>query len=221
MVPSFLSVDIDYWNYFNHPHAPGTTIIPDYNIASQHLKAYLIRLVRFAKINNLPITAIMNHQQMLPLVAKSGAQELINVDSHSDLCFENVDSLACGTWVTYVPWRKNGSYHWIHGNSATNGCSEGGELFQRGQRVSVKKIDRTGWKKVSHQKIKPINLPGPQSLIPRCVGISVCMSPAYACDNFVDTFREWVNEFNVPYKKGLTKENHMRLKQPPFKNKIS
>lgn len=163
---TYLSVDLDFWN----------------NLKPKQLEADLRRIISHAQKENIPINAVMNHQQMLPLVNNSGATRLLNIDTHSDLASFDVQSFNCGTWVSYVKWRKRGAYAWYHRLSVSSGeCSAYPIFNQIG--VNHKYVD---WKFVFRQRVK--RLPKIDSLFKKCVGVCLCMSPAYSDYRFRDVF---------------------------------
>lgn len=115
---TYLSIDLDFWNQ-------GKRSLP-------HLKRFLTT-VR----HNLPMSRIKvvdSHEELLPHVNESGCDELINIDWHSDVtnrfdsCEYNLRSptkLNCGTWVSFVKFRKQGVYTWIHPYKASDRIAKG------------------------------------------------------------------------------------------------
>jgi hypothetical protein len=67
---TYLSIDIDFWN--------------NLEAAERVLTKLLLRR------GDIPTIAVMNHQQLLPMVNESNADVLVNIDEHSDLCDTSV-----------------------------------------------------------------------------------------------------------------------------------
>ena len=193
---TFLSIDIDFWN----------------DLKPERLEADLRFIIERAKKKNLPINAVMNHQQMTPLVNESGALRLLNIDTHSDLASFDVRSFNCGTWVSYVKWRKKGTYAWYHRLSVSHGECSVYPIFRR-DGVNHKFVD---WKSVDRQQVK--RLPKLNFLFNECVGVCLCMSPAYSDWQFRDVFRNLVKEYGIPYKRGREDEDYYCVsRRPPYK----
>lgn len=187
---SYLSIDVDY---FNH-----TTSYQDKYSVENELGTLLNTCVR----NNIPVIAVMNHQQMLPYVDSSKANSLINIDTHADLTDSFVNFLDCGTWVSYVSWRKRGSYTWIR---AQRGYKEGN------CNRPFKWNTGTDWGSTEAiRHTTSIN----QFLLGDCVGVGLCMSPAYSFEEWVLIFRRLVKEFRIPYIKGDLTENKRVNRSP-------
>jgi len=195
----FLSLDIDFWN--------GTPV--------PYVKQYLNQIARHAKRWNINLTSVMNHQQMLPLVNKSKARHLLNIDTHSDLAPANVAQLDCGSWISYVKWRGEGIYEWVHRSPCAIGdCASavhGLIIFRDGQ-ASID--DVTDWRKITH-RLSP-GAPRPSYIVPQCADICVCMSPDYADDALQDLFTAWRIEHGIKYTKGRRDENYGRWCKPPL-----
>lgn len=98
--PTYLSVDIDFF-------------APPYYASDEEVLTFLDLLRDVAAKKNVPIHAMMNHNQMLKYVDCSSARRLINLDAHSDLADKDVDERNIGTWISYVKWRKEGEYFWL------------------------------------------------------------------------------------------------------------
>jgi hypothetical protein len=155
------------------------------------------------------MVAVMNHQQLVPYVNDSGANRLVNIDEHSDLADAEVKGLNCGTWVSYVRWRKKGEYLWIRNNRSTSlgHCNWG--------RGSNNWDAGTDWKKTGTRY--PGKRLGMLPLLRGCVGVGLCMSPEWSTEPMIVLFRELVDEFGIPYKKGRMNENRERSIRPPFR----
>jgi len=147
-----LSLDLDYFNPFIQ------TLEQE-----EKLRASLISLFLSARKKGIPVTAYTNHHQILPLVNQCKTRTLINYDSHSDLMMERYvwedgnDGLNCGTWVSFVKWRNEGEYRWVHALRGVQAgcCNNGGKapyLFP----LTPKRLAEIGWKTVSHQRKREV-----------------------------------------------------------------
>lgn len=188
----YLSIDIDYW--LNRANSE--------RIAS----SYLDKVALSCAAHSVPLRAVMNHHQMLPLVDASGADTLVNIDMHSDLADSTVRDLNCGTFVSYVSWRRTGHYHWIQGDVIRDGeCNPNDPIWSRNGRHNV---GITDW--ASLQRTFTQTAPDPLTLIgvrsPRCVGVGVCLSPSYCGWDLEQVFHAWRKRWNVPYRKGRRDE---------------
>jgi hypothetical protein len=201
----FLSIDIDYWNPLHDRLLCGADNAVDV------LEKYLDDITCLARTSNIPLSAVMNHQQMLKKVDASPARQLYNIDSHSDLADANVADFNCGTWVSYVRWRHEGSYFWIRDVYADGGdCNGGVTIFSED---SVRD-ELTDWQNISSTWTEA---PKPKKIIKQCAEICVCMSPFYCTQKFIPVFHAWRKKHNVPYMKGLVNESHSRKALPPFR----
>lgn len=179
----FLSVDIDFW-----VGSKNVSIEPS-------LDVFLAQLTSAAQKQHIPITAVDSHQQMLPLVNASTARTLINIDAHSDLTDDKIDFLQCGTWVSFVKWRKEGQYCWI-----TNPCMKNeGDCNGDAPIFCPRSIrsDLSDWKQLSRNVRK--NLPPIEQLIANCTEISVCKSPRYAEQAEKSIFDNWLKYYQIKY----------------------
>lgn len=208
---TFLSIDIDYWNNIEHslnkdnPLQPKVTALTD----------FLQELTDKARERNIPISAVMNHQQMLPKVNRSEARTVINIDTHSDFVDTTVTELNCGTWLAYVHWRHEGNYFWIHASSADEGeCNGDAIIFSdRGPTRGL-----SDWFTYDHQRRET---PIVDELLKECIEICVCSSPAYSYDELIRVFHVWRKKNNISYQKGLCDEQHGRVCCPSyFKNTV-
>lgn len=187
----YLSIDADYWT----------------NAAKA--EQALLAVVNRAANRKVPIVAVMNHQQLLPFVNASSARKLINVDEHSDLASCDIERLECGSWVSYVRWRRNGEYLWIRNCKALHvgNCNGNGLTWKAGN----------DWGKTSsrYQPLLPI-----ASLVDRnCVGVGLCMSPDYANPFVQDAFMRVVRSNAIQWRKGRRNENYGRNGvSPPFRD---
>lgn len=195
----YLSVDIDFWNGRSTSTAEND----------------IMHLVSLARKKHIPVVAVMNHQQLLPYVNQSGATELVNLDTHSDLCaLEDTDEFNCGTWVSYVRWRQTGVYRWLHMGRVSDGeCSWLRPIFFAGGKTQT---NLTDWKRVTRRMIKC--MPNRSDLLKECVGIGIVLSPFYSDPELEDVFRKVIKTFDIPYKRGVRGEDWFHAKRkPPFR----
>jgi hypothetical protein len=195
---TYLSIDIDYW----HSFGPKTL---------DQLK----RVMQKGKDRGIPIIAVMNHQQMLREVNESNADKLINIDEHSDLTESAVKELTCGSWVSYVRWRRSAEYLWVRNRSDYNGsCNWNLRGFRR--------CSKRGWCIGSDWGIVNTENPGRGLDLMKytqwCVGIGLCLSPDWCSEQGEEVFYDLVNEFGIPYRKGRRNEDSLiRRARPPFR----
>ena len=203
---SFLSIDIDFWN--SRDCYEETTADKVFN--------YLDRLCSKLKKRRVPMTAVMNHQQMLRLVNDSKARRLINVDQHSDLADQEVAILNCGTWVSYVRWRRQGGHYlWLHRHPADHGdCNPEYPIFEDG----ITRKSLSDWGLICHRQVN--NPPTFNWLEDKSiVDFSLVLSPAFCERDLEPVFREIVKLHNLPYLKG-TRNEHSQARmdvRPPFR----
>jgi hypothetical protein len=188
----YLSIDIDFWN-------SGAQ-------ALDSLDSF------FCSLQNIPTIAVMNHQQLLNHVNQNPANQLINIDTHSDISDEKgLDKLNCGTWVSYVKWRIKSEYLWIYSQSIDAGSCQATGSWKFGlhlwQKISARKAP---------QKLNITKLIGNKTL----TGVGLCLSPDYIYDETLEeTFNYIVDKYNIPYRKGRRNENYDRTCTPPLINK--
>lgn len=191
---TFVSIDVDYFNPYSVRYETLSTI-----------EEFFDALYGVCLKRGIPLTAVMNHQQMLPLVDKSEARRLINFDQYSDLANNDIDELSCGTWVNYVHWRREGTYIWKRCDDA-EWVGECGYSFDKG----LKRL--RDWKGcVSHYE------PGLDISMLSRMNISevcVCMSPSFAEEDLQDMFREWVKKYKIPYTRGRLREEFGVMRYP-------
>jgi hypothetical protein len=182
---TYLSIDIDFWN--------------NLEAAERVLTKLLLRR------GDIPTIAVMNHQQLLPMVNESNADVLVNIDEHSDLCDTSVSRFECGSWVSYVKWRKNGKYVWLRNNHGTakGNCNHDASGWDSGTDWLVtKSYFRGQWTDLC-------------KYLPDCVGIGLCMSPSFSVCGAPELFRMLVKAFDLPYKRGRSKEWFNCTRRPP------
>lgn len=186
---------MDYWNY----HGDGL---------DKRAQSYLDSVARSCSIKGIPMTCIMNHIQMLDEVNTSGAAELFNMDTHSDLADKDCRHLNVGTWVSYVKWRQRGCYIWARGNSNLwqGECNGSNDMFNSRGKIYNWKTD---WKSVtthSYRKSEPCL----EDLMKGAIKVCVCLSPMYRDNELEKVFQNWRRLWNVPYRRGLRDERQER-----------
>lgn len=195
----FLSIDMDYWNDWSEDICYETL----WNILNK--TKYLPRDRK---------TAVMNHQQMLRFVDKSLARHFVNVDYHSDLAATGCDVFECGTWISYIKWRKenNAKYTWIRPvrNVYAGDCSNF-EIFENINKNYLQPIIKptnTDWNEIKFKCISPKRLLK-DNIFNNVSNVSLCLSPTYIKSNILeDIFREMVDRFNLRYYKGVRDEQN-------------
>ena len=199
---TYLSLDLDFFNASGRSAEPLFLGLVEYNLE---------RVAEFVKRRKIPCVAVMNHQQMLRFVDQSGCDTLLNVDTHSDLAEASIDALSCGTWVSYVKWRKTGQYIWHHGYTAYRGdCSGGANLFC--PRPRHKRGQMSGWRDVHHKKTTRMPPLGND-----IKAVGVCLSPCYVDfpEETGELLRDWYDRHRIPYVKGRLDEHFSVPRRPP------
>ena len=189
---TYLSIDMDFWN--------GRT--------TEYVESDLDALLRELHQRNVPMIAVMNHQQLTNVISASSARVLINVDMHSDLADTGVDVFECGTWVSYVKWRKHGKYAWIHRHPAYEGECNSIPIFAHGVKKHL-----SDWKHITHNFVR--KLPPVQELVSDCVGAGLVLSPSYVYEEYEPIFRKLVQKYNIPYKRGRRNEPEFLVDRKP------
>lgn len=186
--PYYLSIDTDYWT-------------------NSTIAKFVWELGKFLidRPKDIPISAVMNHQQLLWNVNRAHVQRLVNLDFHSDLLEKEVDTLHCGSWVSYVQWRRWGEYIWVRPEEdpTLGSCNRGSDW-----------ANGTDWKKATSVVRAPdrMNL---RSLHRNCLGIGLCMSPAFICKDMQLAFTLLVTQSNIPYRPGDWTEHIQEVRRPP------
>ncbi|MEK6833164.1 MAG: hypothetical protein AABY32_03885 [Nanoarchaeota archaeon] len=133
----YLSIDLDFWSEYSSRKSSDRF---------------------FNKIINLdlPLLVVDSHEEIVDHVNTSGANILINMDSHSDIIGfyglddkkEELSSREEYNWANHVSWRANGSFVWLY---PTYYCYEDGTGIGTCCDVEVDpfKINNTGWKSIS------------------------------------------------------------------------
>ena len=183
---TYLSIDIDFWN--------------DLDAAETSLSRLLLRR------GDIPTLSVMNHQQLLQDVDESDADRLVNVDEHSDLTDTTVNIFECGSWISYVRWRKRGEYLWIRNQRGTihGSCNRYRGYWDAGS-------DWGETRGIFRRQEIDLCL-----YLQECVGIGLCLSPSFCVCGAEDLFKMLVKMFDIPYKKGKHNEfNHRQYRRPP------
>ena len=193
----YLSIDIDYWNYALN--------------RTRKAKAYLDKIALLSRAKGIPIQAMMNHHQMLPLVNKSGATTLINIDTHSDLADDTVEQLNVGTWVSYVKQRRQSHYHWIHGGPLEDGeCNSEDPIFPRRGKPH---LDLTDWGTLQRTQLD--TPPRPERVMRDVVAVGVVLSPSYCMWDLEPVFHSWRKDWEISYLRGVKNERLVRRTLSP------
>lgn len=200
---AYVSIDIDYWA---NPEKAFNSL-RDFFCALYQKKYDKHPLWQ----TSCPTIAVMNHQQMLPHVNSRKADVLVNVDTHSDICDEaGLNYLNCGTWVSYVKWRKKSDYLWIRSNEVFMGSCNHGLNWKEGH----------GWKSArTLRKVEKIDL---MQILDgyNITGVGICMSPQYIAKPDLElVFRQIVKMFRIPYRKGRRNEDLIDREVRPPKSK--
>jgi len=178
---TFLSIDLDFW----------------LGLKADRVDRDLNRIVRHCRHRNIPVAAVMNHQQMMPAVSASPARRLLNVDAHDDLIIEP-ESLGCGSWVSFVEWAPQGTYEWIRRGSLFIGSCDG--------RIRWRSRNHgTNWNRIRARKLREFPFEELQNDI---VEVGLCMSPGY-CDfrhRHDEVFREVIRRYWIPYRRGRLRD---------------
>lgn len=187
---TYLSIDMDYFNGDADLYGPAEMYVR------------LERLLRRASGKSIPLIAVMNHQQLLPFVNASGATQLDNIDEHADIESTTCDQLSCGSWVSYVAWRRTGTYRWITPQGGGSDCV----------RIMYDQRNRawSDWGRLTYTS----RAPSVSSLLADCAGVGICLSPAYVDPVLEPVFRRLVRDFGIRYLKGQRSEYNSRWTRP-------
>ena len=197
--PYFLSVDADFFDVLDHKK-------------KEDMRRWLDRMTEVAHGESIPVSACMNHQQMLPVINNSRARHLVNLDQHSDLDNHwHCKSLHCGSWVNYVKWRFEGSYMWVRtGNDKITSMVDGDCGYHFDAVPGTPDALAHQWGTLKDMFVW--EYPDPGMMARGAMEIMVCMSPAFSY--WTDTFREWVRDHDIPYKKGRIMEDQSVNRRP-------
>jgi hypothetical protein len=197
---TFLSIDMDYWN----------DLEDNAEIALENLNLIL----KSCNTSNIPLSAVMNHNQMLPLVNKSNTNQLINIDYHSDLATNDVSELNCGTWVSYVKNRKKSKYKWLHCSYYSFGDCNGSYPIFKGISKIEKKFEneaRVDWFKYSHREIDITVFDYKKIFNKESVKqVCLCLSPAYTDTEIQKVFTKWRKSNNIDFTRGLLDDSYYK-----------
>lgn len=188
----FLSIDLDFW------------LTPEPALKS------IADVMKYAAEHNIPLNVMMNHQQMLPHVNHSAARTLVNLDQHSDARDVRVDRFDCGSWISYVNWRKDGQFVWAKNNPdmARGNCN---------WKFNAPWNQNIGWGLTRADILdQKFNI---HDLLKDAFGIGICLSPAYTYKQVYDAVRPILK--GLPYQPGWTRENerYKAMKPPKIKTK--
>lgn len=179
---TYLSIDIDYWTN------------PDRMVSA------VTSVAGIAKSQRIPLVAVMNHQQLLPHVNAAQADRLVNIDWHSDVS-GMAPRLHCGSWISYVTWKRAGTYLWVRPIPGLDGdCNSWGRRWDAG----------IGWLGSCTVEVPPREL-RVADWTSDCCGIGLCLSPAFAGNAVQSSFRQLLSKFNIKLKKGTLHEQQERL----------
>ena len=195
----YLSIDIDFWRK------------PD--VARESLNKIFSRLPR-----DVSKIAVMNHQQMEWFVSQSDARTLVNIDTHSDITHTNINDFNCGTWVSYVLWRKEGSYIWYRSNPSTEAGNCNTRLCAAWNSGADWKVTQSAHRAQKFDFSTDLNLSN-------VVGVGLCLSPTFNGDDCYGVpcegetmeavFRDIVKKYKLPYLKGWRFEHFGAYRRPP------
>jgi len=192
MKTAYVSIDMDFWD--------------NVRIAEKSLRKFL------NSIPDVPLVAVMNHQQLVRHVNKIPADVLVNIDTHSDLVEEStVLELNCGTWVSYIKWRHEADYIWYHAHPVWQGnCNhtDTADSWNQGHGYKSAEEKRQLEKTSIQDMVSGLNV----------VGVGLCLSPFYINSFELEVlFRQLVKDYKIPYFKGDRSENIARQVRPPFR----
>lgn len=182
----FLSLDIDFFNPLSIHHR------------ERRITRFLNKLRCLA-----PISAVMNHHQMLDKVNNFAGNTLFNLDSHSDLADKDVQDFNCGTWISYVKWRRKGKYIWGHNlGNPCDGCCNGGDKFIFGYHGVNKGL--SDWNKLKTKRFDNLSFRLPAGIKEICI----CISPSYSDNDLIKIAKDWLRNNNIPFLRGRRNDNN-------------
>lgn len=127
----------------------------------------------FSQIQNLTfndIYFIKNHHSIIPYITNYSNINLINIDHHHDIKYDNNDNLNCGNWVFYA-YQNNiiNNYTWINNKNSINPiCKD--------------------WIPYNNINIQTFNLDQIQA-----DKIIICLSPEWVPEQFHPLFLTWMD----------------------------
>ena len=149
-----LSIDLDYWQEWG-----------------QEPREFLSRVLALP----VPIKLAKDHHQLLPFFNRYPADQLRNIDFHSDVTDYGTDSLNCGNWVNFVRWNTSSRYVW-HPPSYEE-CFEGadGRCDSGDPETDPFKYPETcGWSATVVDQIDVLKL-----YLEDVIAVGICVSPDY------------------------------------------
>lgn len=192
----FLSVDFDFWNYCPNNFYQDISF-----------------LIQLGKKYKIPITAVTNHQQMLRYIDKDKARVLINLDTHNDIITKDSNIFDCGSWVSYVKWRKDGTYLWIHAGPVCEGdvsAFRGGNFYDFRDPLRID-YTHTDWKLLKRIPASLYRLKM-SSILKRYLSqisfISFCVSPAYTEMDLQKLGKALLKTKDIPILRGRKDEDN-------------
>jgi hypothetical protein len=134
----YLSIDLDYWA--NHCL-----------FSAKQCNTFFKKL---ADVNVKKFKFVKHHEGLLRHASDNNCDTLVNVDFHSDLTnlYSNgiKSELNEGTWVSFVSWRKEGSFIWMLPSKSFEewGYCQDTTIIRKFEDLNFK---NTGWKKIKKQ----------------------------------------------------------------------
>jgi hypothetical protein len=155
----YLSIDIDFWNKI------GT--------------ADLMFVLQEVKESKKLVQVCDNHKHLLKSVGSSGCDEIVNVDTHSDImtaddvvaCEARGHKVNCGNWLNHVKWQQRGTIKWVSPKDHWSRCD--GRMA--GGVSPFKKPESIGWTDISQEEVKAF----PLDLIEKATVIGISVSYYY------------------------------------------
>lgn len=194
----FVTIDVDYWN----PavvSGRGHDMINALNFALVHMP-------------RRKVTAITNHHHVLKHIYRTKFDLLINIDSHSDLCYQSF-ACSCGTWAEYVEGKKNKKFLWIHDlEREATGCCDGGSLFPRAE--STVSDEEIGYNNIASSRFNCSRSKRLMEMImarkSKICGLNLCRSPYYSKIQ-QNEFMDHMSSIPIRVAKGVLVENNKYL----------
>lgn len=106
MNPKILSLDIDYFNFWEDCGGEPRDRV-------KYLSEFLCYIDCFGKKIN-EIKFIKHHHKILNYFDNYESMDLYNVDFHSDFAENFGGKLCCGTWNRFVMCQEKSNFFWIH-----------------------------------------------------------------------------------------------------------
>lgn len=175
---NYLSIDLDYWMEFDKEG-----IMYGYRYESYGLKK-MIAFLNKAIALKVPIHIVDYHDEMAKYVNRFNVDQVINVDTHSDLvdrsyfygCSRTIDE-AC--WSSFVHHRGEKRFLWYHPDPecycSTSGYSGRGRCDRDENPFEGNSKEICGWGKCNHRT----GLPTKQQM-DNVVAVGICISPNWS-----------------------------------------